>query len=139
MIRTAPASGSPVAAVAATPAPLAPATSAPLVALPSLRAGTRLTYVDLDAHSGASVGETTLVVRKQAKVISGQRFEATRVRLEGYASRAGLAGGGPSNGAFFEGEALVDNATGIVLELNILSRSSLYLVRRELVRVVVAS
>ena len=37
--------------------------------------------------------------------------------------------------AFFSGEALVDNATGLVLELDVTCAHNSYAVRRELVRV----
>ena len=79
---------------------------------------------------------TFTVIGKQPKVVSGHRFEATRIRIEGYASRAGLNGGASSiNGAVFNGEALIDNATGLVLEIEVTCRHPSYQVRRELVRV----
>jgi hypothetical protein len=69
------------------------------------------------------------------KIVSGHRFEATRIRIEGYATRSGVGGQSSSNGAFFSGEALVDNATGLVLEIEVSCRHSSYPIRRELVRV----
>jgi hypothetical protein len=78
------------------------------------------------------VPATFTVLRKQTKTVSGHRFEATRVRIEGYATRSGS---GMSNGAVFNGEALVDNATGLILELAVTCRHPSYGVRRELVRV----
>ena len=80
------------------------------------------------------VPATFTVVGKQAKVVSGHRFEATRIRIEGYASRRGF-GGSSFDGAFFSGEALVDNATGLVLELEVTCRHPAYPIRRDLVRV----
>jgi hypothetical protein len=77
---------------------------------------------------------TFTVIGKQAKVISGHRFEATRIRLDGYATRA-LSGSGSTAGAPISGEALVDNATGLVLELDVTCRHPSYPIRRELVRV----
>ena len=44
-------------------------------------------------------------------------------------------GGRPDNGAYFSGEALVDNATGLVLELEVACRHPAYPVHRRLVRV----
>jgi hypothetical protein len=47
-----------------------------------------------------------------------------------------LVGGQSSwNGAYFSGEALVDNATGLVLDIEITCRHPSYPIRRELVRV----
>jgi hypothetical protein len=81
------------------------------------------------------VPATFTVVGKQAKVVSGHRFEATRIRIEGYATRVGVSGQSSVNGAFFSGEALVDNATGLVLEIEVTCRHPSYPIRRELVRV----
>ena len=81
------------------------------------------------------VPATFTVVGKQVKIVSGHRFEATRIRIEGYATRSGVGGQSSSNGAFFSGEALVDNATGLVLEIEVSCRHSSYPIRRELVRV----
>jgi hypothetical protein len=39
------------------------------------------------------------------------------------------------NGSYFSGEALVDDATGLVLNLDVASRHPGYVIRRELVRV----
>ena len=78
---------------------------------------------------------TLTVLRKETKVVSGHRFEATRIGIEGYATRSQLYGQSTNNGAYFSGEALVDNATGLVLQLQVTCRHPAYPVRRELVRV----
>jgi hypothetical protein len=82
------------------------------------------------------VPATFTVIGRQPKVVSGHRFEATRIRIEGYATRAGtISGQSSSNGAVFNGEALIDNATGMVLEIEVTCRHPSYPIRRELVRV----
>jgi hypothetical protein len=78
---------------------------------------------------------TFTVIGKQPKVVSGHRFEATRIRIEGYATRNAHVGQASTNGAVINGEALVDNATGLVLEIDVNCRHPAYPVRRELVRV----
>ena len=88
------------------------------------------------ANVSNDVPATFTVVGKQTKVISGQRFEATRIRIEGYAARTGINGGQSStNGAVFNGEALIDNATSLVLEIEVRCRHPSYPLLRELIRV----
>ena len=81
------------------------------------------------------VPATFTVISKQAKVVSGHRFEGTRIRIEGYATRSQVGGQCSFNGAYFSGEALVDNATGLVREIDVTCRHPSYPIRRELVRV----
>jgi len=73
---------------------------------------------------------------KQSKVVAGRAFNAARLRVEGFASRAYGGGVGTAGGAPFEGEMLVDADTGLVLELTVNSRHPSYAIRRELVRLV---
>jgi hypothetical protein len=83
------------------------------------------------------VPATFSVVGKQAKVVSGHRFEATRIRIEGYATAGASVSGGQGSwrNSVFNGEALIDNPTGLVLEIEVTCRHPSYQVRRELVRV----
>jgi hypothetical protein len=72
---------------------------------------------------------------KQSKVVSGRKFNAARIRVEGFASRVYGGGVGTAGGSPFEGEMLVDADTGLVLELTVNSRHPSYAIRRELVRI----
>lgn len=76
------------------------------------------------------------VVGPETKTISGRSFSARKLKVSGYASRQLISGmvSSAEMGAPFEGTALVDAATGLVLELKVTSRHPLYAVDRQLVR-----
>jgi len=75
-------------------------------------------------------------LRSEEKVISGRKFQASRLRVTGFATRQLLQGhANNSIGAPFNGELLVDNATGVVLEATVTSRNASYAFQRVLVRV----
>ena len=75
-------------------------------------------------------------LRGEEKMISGWKFEASRLRVEGFATHQLLQGhGNNSIGAPFNGELLVDTATGLVLEATVKSRNASYAFQRAMVRV----
>ena len=77
------------------------------------------------------------MVRSEERVISGRTFQAARLRVKGFATRQLLQGHATgSMGAAFEGELLVDKATGLVLEAKVTSLNASYAFQRALVRVV---
>jgi hypothetical protein len=78
------------------------------------------------------VAVTFTFLGKENRTISGRRFDAVRLRVEGYASKLS---GGHAQGAAIDGEMLVDARTGLVLSVAVRSRHPAYAVRRELVRV----
>jgi hypothetical protein len=76
------------------------------------------------------------MLRNEDKVISGVRYQAARLRVQGYASRENITGQSiGAAGATFNGEMLVDKATGLVLEVKVVSRHSGYSIQRSIVRV----
>lgn len=78
------------------------------------------------------VAVTLTLLDKQTRTISGVRFNAAHLKVEGYANQSGVSRGG---GAPIDGELWVDTDTGLLIAISIVSRHSSYSVRRELVRV----
>lgn len=76
------------------------------------------------------------MVRSEEKVISGRSFQAARLRVKGFATRQLLQGHATNSmGAAFEGDLLVDKATGLVLEARVTSVNHSYAYQRALVRI----